>query len=166
MSTPNAFYFTKAQYNTLRDHAVCVCRHKRKHHDDTMQCLADGCECRRYGRRIGWSRGRKTDATVAVSHDQDFFESEGTPGYEWYACMYFDDTSEVPESCGNDGVQVGTIEVPLQTVDVMWRRDLARALTYDNARIEPAEHPLSRGCFITMPLVLCDEHKRKVLLPC
>jgi hypothetical protein len=96
--------------------------------------------------------------------DQDFFEQEGTAGIEWHACMYFNDSADVPEGCTATGTQVATIEVPLATVDVMWRRDVRAALTYHNAQIAQAEHPLSRGCYVTMPLVLCAQHRTAMLL--
>lgn len=106
-------------------------------------------------------RGRPKRAPDA---DQTDFEQDGTAGTTWDACMYFYDDSDVPESCGGMGRHVATIEVPLATVDVMWRRDLNAALIYANMVIAPAEHPMSRGCFVTMPLVLCDYH-RNLLAP-
>jgi hypothetical protein len=104
-------------------------------------------------------RGRPKRAPDA---DQTLWEQDGEAGTKWDACMYFDDASDVPESCMDMGQHIATIEVPLATVDVMWRRDLNAALTYANMVIAPAEHPMSRGCFITMPLVLCDKHRRSM----
>jgi hypothetical protein len=111
------------------------------------------------------ARGRpKRTQAQRDDADQTVFEQEGESGQAWDGCMYFDDESGVPKVCSEMGVHIATIEVPLATVDVMWRRDLNAALTYHNTQVAPAEHPLSRGCFITMPLVLCAEHRRAMLL--
>jgi hypothetical protein len=153
-------YFTTEEYQRLRDHCICVCGHRRARHDHTQYCLA--CTCRRYGRRTGWKRGLAADRVSMA--DQTLFENEGTAGEEWHACMYFDDSSPIVEVCAEQGENVATIEVPLGVVDVTWRRQLARALTYDNSVSKPAAHYLERGCYVTMPLVLCAEHRRAMLL--
>lgn len=150
----NITYFTKSEYQKLRDHARCWCGHNRKNHDDRQCCVQ--CNCKQYGRRVG---GRpKITPVQRDDSDADFFEQEGEAGQEWHMCMWFYDTTDAPHSCNEEGKNVGTIEIPLGVVDVMWRRDLRTALTYQNAHVRPAEHPLSRGCYITMPLVLCPTH--------
>lgn len=81
-------------------------------------------------------------------------DASNTGGAEWHDCMWFDDTAEIPESCTERGYNVATVEIPLQVVDVTWR-DIQGT---NDTKTRPAAHPSERGCFVTMPLVLCRVH--------
>lgn len=81
----------------------------------------------------------------------DYEDITNAGGEEHSLCMYFDDESDVPQSCMEPGHNVATIEVPLYVVDVTWRN-----LNVQQTR--PAAHPSERGCYVTMPLVLCLTH--------
>lgn len=89
----------------------------------------------------------------------DYEDATNTGGSEWYGCMWFDDQSDVPEGCAERGYNVGHLEVPLQTVDVTWRVG-TRGFTTEHTR--PAAHPSERGCYTTMPLVLCTPHTMQI----
>jgi hypothetical protein len=111
------------------------------------------CNCERYGRR---TRGRKSTLEKEL-------EEIGEPAQEHTVCMFFDDMSDAPDGCMDTGQNVGTIEVPLWTVDATWRSDITKALKFDNSITKPAAHYFERGCYLTMPLVLCLNHRRKML---
>jgi hypothetical protein len=147
-------YFTRSQYKHLKDYCRCYCGHRRKLHDYTQKCLK--CDCERYGRRTEWVRGRKPTLEKEL-------EDIGEPAQEHTTCMFFDDTSDAPDGCIYTGQNVGTIEVPLWVVDATWRSDITRALKFDNALVKPAAHYFERGCYLTMPLVLCLNHRRQML---
>lgn len=84
------------------------------------------------------------------------FSNQG--GQEWDLCMFFDDKAEVIESCMELGINVATIEVPFGTVDVTWRD-----IRYPLSETRPAAHPSERGCYTTMPLVLCQQHINEIV---
>lgn len=108
-------------------------------------------------------RGRPSKAALYDRMmQQEEFEQEGNAGQEWHTCMYFNDKSDVPEFCREPGENVATIEVPLSVVDITWRTGLAPIKTYLGTKVYPAAHPLERGCYTTMPLVLCEKHRKEL----
>lgn len=92
-------------------------------------------------------------AQEEVQETMNYEDATNQGGYEWHACMFFDDTKEIVEVCSEWGYNVATIEVPLATVDVSWREK-----PYALWQTRPAAHPSERGCYMTMPLVLCAAH--------
>src|SRR5688572_20105469 len=111
MAAGDIFYFSQGQYNHLADHCNCWCGHKRKHHDRTMVCMYDACQCAKYGRRSGGRPKAVTKEAIAQLSTK-VVDAQDEPGQEWSRCMHFDDT-DVLESCGEPGENVATIEVPL-----------------------------------------------------
>lgn len=103
--------------------------------------------CPKCQSRIWHTGTQKETVSLEIAETIDYEDATNQGGKEWHVCMYFDDTSDVIASCVLPGINVATIEVPLGVVDVTWR-NITR----------PASHPSERGCYITMPLVLCLNH--------
>lgn len=106
-----------------------------------------------------WRTGERkapTPTTRMFPTTIDYEDASNQGGQEWHACMWFDDRQDVPEACSEQGYNIATIEVPLSTVDVTWRN-------LSTWQTRPAAHPSERGCYMTMPLVLCYAHATAIM---
>lgn len=77
--------------------------------------------------------------------------------------MYFSKINNVLTTCSKPADQIATIEIPLGIVDLTYLQDVVRLGDYSvRSQRRLAAHPSERGCFMTMPLVLCDEHQQEI----